>query len=54
MADVNDMFDDITKEQSYYKPGEKKESPVAESKTQVTSENPDPIAVDDTQIVSNS
>ena len=25
MADVNDMFDDITKEQSYYKPGEKKE-----------------------------
>ena len=25
MADVNDMFDDITKEQSYYKPGVKKE-----------------------------
>jgi len=25
MADVNDMFDDITKEQSYYKKGEKKE-----------------------------
>ena len=25
MADVNDMFNDITKEQSFYAPGEKRE-----------------------------
>jgi len=38
-----------------YKPGEKKEgSPAAETNTQVTSENPDPIAVDDTQIATRS